>query len=268
MPNYGYLVVEGPHDIEFIYRVLKPLGFAKVEQFDELDDFMKLLVPREYPHKGNLLKRVPSPTFLRNPLIDIAILSATGDSNLVKALDETRELINLRSQFDKFSSIGIILDSDLEKTAAERYFALRKLMQDMKFDLPDSPAAFTNGRPKFGAFVIPDNQNPGNLEDLLLECAQQTYPDLIATAVAHVEAAKSCKSLKKDGENLSKASQYNKAVVGSIANVLRPGKSVQVSIHDNKWLAPQNLSLDRIKAFQDFLVRLFELSISHSHPSE
>jgi hypothetical protein len=26
MPKYGYLVVEGPHDIELVYRLLSPFG--------------------------------------------------------------------------------------------------------------------------------------------------------------------------------------------------------------------------------------------------
>jgi hypothetical protein len=34
MPKYGYLVVEGPHDIELVYRLLSPFGFERV-QFEE-----------------------------------------------------------------------------------------------------------------------------------------------------------------------------------------------------------------------------------------
>ena len=37
MPKYGYLVVEGPHDIEFVYRILSPLGFKRVRLESELE---------------------------------------------------------------------------------------------------------------------------------------------------------------------------------------------------------------------------------------
>jgi hypothetical protein len=45
-----------------------------------------------------------------------------------------------------------------------------------------------------------------------------------------------------------------KAIVGAVANVLRPGKSVQVSLQDNRWLRdPRALALPQVARFQAFV---------------
>ena len=31
MRKYGYLIVEGPHDVEFVYRLLSPFGLERVQ---------------------------------------------------------------------------------------------------------------------------------------------------------------------------------------------------------------------------------------------
>ena len=46
MPKYGYLVVEGPHDVEFVYRLLSPFGMSRVRLEKDLDPFFSPLIPR------------------------------------------------------------------------------------------------------------------------------------------------------------------------------------------------------------------------------
>jgi hypothetical protein len=45
-----------------------------------------------------------------------------------------------------------------------------------------------------------------------------------------------------------------------MTSILRPGKAVQTSIQDNRWLRNQALAIPRIAAVQTFLTELFELS--------
>jgi hypothetical protein len=126
--------------------------------------------------------------------------------------------------------------------------------------LPDDPGQISLGPPRLGAYVLPDNLNPGTLEDLLLECAQQAYPNLLQSATAHADAVPSDATLtNEDRQEFNKPSGRNKAIVGAIASVLRPSRAVQVSIQDNRWLRGDTLKLVRIKAVQDFLAGLFEL---------
>jgi len=66
MRKYGYLVVEGPHDVELTYRLLSSFGMSRVHLEKDLDRFLSPLIPREYPPGGDLQKRMPIPLFLQS----------------------------------------------------------------------------------------------------------------------------------------------------------------------------------------------------------
>jgi hypothetical protein len=259
MPKFGYLVVEGPHDMEFAYRLLSPLGFSRIRMERDLDEFLRPLIPRSYPPDGDLQKRMPIPLFLRSTTHVIAVHSAIGDSRLVETVDETRETLDLAGRFSELTGVGIMLDSDRHVPVEQRYEAIREAMLSKGFSLPVTPGSISGNTPRLGVFVLPDNQSTGNLEDLLLECATLQYPDLLPTARAHVDAAKACDGIRGDGEDLSKLAYYNKAIVGTIASVLRPGKAVQTSIQDNRWFQDDALSVEKVRAVQQFLEMLFEI---------
>ena len=257
MPKYGYLVVEGPQDVEFVYRLLRPFGLKRIQWEDRLDSYMWPLVPRSFPHGGDLQKRVPVPLFLQSPSHAIAVHSAVGDSRLVETFEESQIAIN----FNLMTGVGIILDTDHEIPAINRYNSIKAEMQAKGFVLPGAPGEVIAGPPRLGAYVLPDNHSVGNLEDLLIECAQAAYPNLLSSARSHVDAARNDATLEKGvGNNLTKTPIYNKALVGAIASVLRPGRAIQNSIQDNKWFRDGNLNIVRVKAVQDFLVNLLELS--------
>jgi hypothetical protein len=256
MPKYGYLVVEGPHDVEFAYRLLSPFGLSRVQFEKDLDGFFKPLIPTTFPHGGDLQKRVPVPLFLQSETHVIALHSAIGDSRLVATVEENANLIALQS----LTGVGILLDTDKEIPAADRYAAIQAVMSRKGFTLPANAGEIAAGTPKLGAFVLPDNASTGNLEDLLLECGQSAYPELVQSATSHVNVALSlAQKLKNDGEDLAKTPFRNKAIVGAVASVLRPGKAVQTSIQDNQWLKGDRLQLGKVKAVQDFLKSLFDL---------
>jgi len=258
MPKYGYLVVEGPHDVEFVYRLLRPFQLERIKMVDDVDDLFRDLVPSSFPHEGDLQKRVPVPLFLRSTSHIIAVHSAGGDSRLAATIEET---MSLRLKPEVLTGIGILLDSDKEIPASERYRGIRTSMETIRFRLPEQSGEIAPGNPKLGAFVLPDNSSIGNLEDLLLECAVSAYPELLESARKHVDVAVAqAGRLAKDGEDLSKTPYRNKAIVGAIASVLRPGKAIQNSIQDNQWLKGERLQFGRIKAVQNFLADLFELT--------
>ena len=82
----------------------------------------------------------------------------------------------------------------------------------------------------------------------------------LLTATAHVDAASQDSSLMaEDLKELQKAAGDNKAIIGSIATILRPGRAVQASLQDNRWLSDATLMLPRVRAVQEFLVDLLEL---------
>ena len=256
MPKYGYIVVEGPHDIEFVYRLLSPFRVGRVRLEADLDPFFRPLIPRNYPPDGDLQKRMTTPLFLQSDTHAIAIHSAVGDTRLVQTVEENAALIDMA----QVTGIGIILDSDKQIPAADRYTTLKRAMQAKGFPFPAAPGDVAQGKPKLGAFVLPDNASVGTLEDILIECAQQVYPNLLQSAIGHVNLVPGDATLVPDDvEDFKKPAGRNKAIVGTIASVLRPGKAVQVSVQDNRWLRDGTLTISRVKAVQDFLVSLLEL---------
>lgn len=256
MPKYGYLVVEGPHDIEFLYRLLRPHGLRRVRFEADLDPYFGRLIPRTYPHDGDLQKRSPIPLFLQSATHAIAIHSVVGDSQLIRFIRENGAAIDV----DRLTGIGILLDADSTTPPVDRYEAIRDDLRALGYPSPDFAGRVSAGPRHLGAYVLPDNQSRGTLEDVLLDCAGHIYPTLLASATAHVDAAAEDAILDADDRrDLQKPSGRNKAIIGSMASILKPGKAVQVSIQDNRWLTGPALALPRVRAISAFLEELLEL---------
>jgi hypothetical protein len=56
-----------------------------------------------------------------------------------------------------------------------------------------------------------------------------------------------------DLKELNKAAGKNKALISSISSILRPGKALQVSIQDNRWIDEKTMVLDSIKLVKNFI---------------
>jgi hypothetical protein len=256
MPKYGYLVVEGPHDIELVYRLLSPFGFERVQFEARLDPFLNPLIPRSYPPDGDLLKRMPVPLFLQSATHAVAVHSAIGDSRLIQTVEENAVLLDRAT----ITGIGVLLDSDSALAPNDRYRVIREGLRGKGYTLPDSAGDVNVGPPRLGCFVLPDNLTSGTLENVLLTCAQHVYPALLASATTHIDAAFTDTNLSTDDlRELRRPAGRNKAIIGSIASVLRPGRAVQVSLQDNRWLREETLTLQGVQAIQRFLMSLLDL---------
>ena len=180
--------------------------------------------------------------FLQSETHVIAIHDAVGDSRLVETIEETTALLGL----DCFTGIGILFDSDKAIPADQRYADIRESLKNtMHFDLADKPGALSLGKPNIGVYILPDNHNPGTLEDLLIKSAEITYPKLLVAANHFVIASKNAGIDVKELKDFNKPAGENKAIVGAMANILKPGKSIQVSIQDNKWLKEDALQFKK-----------------------
>lgn len=255
MRKLGYLVVEGPHDVEFVCRLLKDLAsLTRVAQQAQLESQLMPLIPRKFPHEGDLLKRVPVPAFLQNEDLAIAIHAAGGDSRIAESFQDTFRQVGP----GEFSAVGAILDSDSKETPEDRHSHLLDLLVDAPVTFPPQPGVVHTGSPRCGIYVLPDNKSLGTLEDLLLECSTAAYPEYLRLAKEFIAAAMPhCpRSVFKD---LHLPAGQKKALIGAIATLLRPGKAVQVSIQDNEWLGAESMKLDRLRQIAAFLGTLFDL---------
>lgn len=260
MPVYGYVVVEGPHDVEVVGRLLKPFGLKRVQLLQKLDPFWRPLVPTKFPHKDDLLARVPVPVFFQGPTHSIAVHGAGGDKRLVPTVQETREFLDMSAA--ALTGIGILLDADSQESPADRFARKASELASLALPAPPAPGVLTDTSPRYGIFVIPDNIGAGTVDDLLLDCASGAYPSLLAAArtlVGGIDPDAPAFS-GSDMDDFKKPAGRRKATVGAIASILRPGKAVQTSIQDNRWLEGATLARTSLVPLRRFLHDLLNLS--------
>jgi len=252
-----YFVVEGPHDVELIGRVLKPEGFKRVLQLQDVDPFWLPLVPREFPVRGDLAKRVPVPVFFARDDVKVAISTSEGgnDERLITTLQDSLDVLR-RERDAALSAVGVLLDAD-DRPPSER---LKKVAQGMaRCGLTEPPLDGTvlQSSPRAGVFALPDNRREGTLEDLLVVCGQARYPELHAAAEAFVRSVdlrwEEFAAAKDDLKFIKRPAGPKKARLGAMASVLRPGKAIQMSIQDNRWLEPASLTLPELAPVVSFI---------------
>ncbi len=263
--SYGYVAVEGPHDVEFVGRLLKLRGLSRVRLVEQLEELWRPLTARSFPPEGDLLKRVPIPTFFQNNDHSIAVESVIGDSRLGETI---RDYLDVKPElFLGLTGIGLVLDADDATPPLHRFQSLRtSLVQETHLQWPERPGHVSASTPCCGIYVLPDNHSPGTIEDIFVECAELVYPELLQAARNYVSLAETVVSQlpREESRDFFKPAGRQKARVNTNSSVLRPGKAVQVSIQDNRWIGQLTENLPRIRAMMNFLDELLQLS---PHPS-
>jgi hypothetical protein len=158
--NYGYVVVEGPHDVEFVGRLLKLQGLRRITRLSDLDAFWAPILPRSWPIQDDLARRVPVPVFFRSATHSVAVHSAIGDSRIAAAVQETLTVIG---DANRFVGIGAILDADSEDDPTQRFERVREGLNRFLPALPSRAGEVSGTEPRTGAFVVPDNAASGTL---------------------------------------------------------------------------------------------------------
>ncbi len=265
--KFGLLIVEGPHDVAFVDRLLRPFGLKQVQEHPRLAKEWDRLIPTKFPYNGSLVAPVPIPQFFQSVSHSIAVQQATGDSQLVSRLEGS--FTQFTSDLQPLTGLGLLLDSD-QQQPQDRLTAIRKQLQG--FELPEFPAqpgeVSNKSTPRTGSFVLPDNQSRGRLEDLLLEVAEHKYPLLLNEADQFVRKIydqvtsteqPTHQLTTEDLADFNKPAGRDKAILGAMASILKPGKAIQNSLRDNRWLEGAALAQPRIRQLMEFLSQLFEL---------
>jgi hypothetical protein len=105
--------------------------------------------------------------------------------------------------------------------------------------------------------LVPDNEAPGTLEDLLLEAGALAYPELQRAATDYVQGIDHVQGLStQDLAGFGKPAGRKKATIAAMAGILKPGKAIQVSIQDNDWLNAASIQLPKIKEANRFIQEL------------
>jgi hypothetical protein len=193
----SYIAVEGQHDAAFIGRLLKDAGFRIVVQKKDLDPAYTRLVPTDFPYEDDLLRRVPVPFFYQKVDHAVALHPAGGESELA-----SRAVIAVPQISGVVESIGFVLDADNKGAPAERLARLSASIADRSrepgFALSSTLGTIQTGPPRCGVFIMPNNADPGTLEDLLLDCAGVQFGGLLVQAGSYVQGIDRTKLSRDD----------------------------------------------------------------------
>jgi hypothetical protein len=251
----AYIATEGPHDVAFLAELLRPWGVRRLTWLKEVDAFWDPLIPKTFPHNGDLLARVPVPTFFNGNDRMVALDSASGIDNLARRVEENLSVLNANAP----PAIAVILDADSKESAADRFQGLAVKLRKLGLLIPDQAGAISRQDPRCGIFVLPDNASAGTLETLLEECASENYSRLWQRSKAYVGGVDPMELSTEDLKDFQKPAGRQKAIISAMAAILRPGKAIQVSLQDNQWIRGRALVLPRIHAIRGFLAELLQL---------
>ena len=258
MVRYCYIVVEGPQDVEFLIGLLKFYDLKRVIHLSSLDQFWEKLIPKGYPVDDDLTKRVPVPSFVQNEQLSIALHSSIGITRIAQTIEESLRFIQPSQLF----SVGIFADADYSETPQERFNKLIACLSSLDLSnlrMPPLLGEVTRYSPRCGIFIAPNNREQRTLEDILLECARINYPDLLNLSQTYIGSIDRNQLTKNDLKDIEKPAGEKKAIISSISSILRPGKALQVSLQDNRWLDKQTLELESIKLIKNFLEQIIGL---------
>jgi hypothetical protein len=249
-PRYVIIGVEGPTDQAVIGRILKLLGFKRLEGRDSsrlLDPFWEPFRPK-YPRTGDLYKRLDMPSIFTSSKYSVAVYGGEG-SNLASNLSAIIE--NNESFRTDLNAIGIIADADrLEPTDVSI-----KYHGELKALFPNFPKVagqIIEGPPRLGIFVVPDNVSRGVIEHLVIECGRAVYAPHMQRAHTFVNAFDEAARKKAKWAPFDE----QKALVATVVSVLKPGKTNTVSLADNDWIGEETRDLPLLSALIGFCRRL------------
>lgn len=249
--KYGILVVEGPTDQAVVRRALQLLGLKSFGgQVQRLDSFWNQakIIPTYPPRSGNLYERLPMPSILSDATCSVAIYEAGGSSRLVPQI---RELLDNHDLHKKLDLFGVIADAD-DKPAVDVASRYQREFQDLFPAFPPHPGHVVAGPPALGAFVFPDNVQQGVVEHLVLECGEAVYSTHLQRARRYVGEF----SLQERQQAGWAPFDEQKAIIASVASLLKPGKTNVASIADNLWVSEQTRGSAMLIKLLDFLNRL------------
>lgn len=258
--RYALIGVEGNHDQAFLCRILqKLLGFNKFDNVQsDLDTFWRKFVPVYPPKSGRLYMRLDMPSILHTDDVSVAIYAGEG-SKLITNLSAKLSDID----HSALLAFGIVADADKHSPdkVAESYHASFK---EFFSAFPNKPGVITESSPRLGLYVLPDNSNQGVLDTLLCNCGRAAYPVFMQRAESYIDQFSS-DEIRDIGW---KPFDREKAIVATVASVLKPGKTNTVSITDNNWICSETVAgipeLNNIVSFLKDLLSINDFSANNS----
>lgn len=249
--KYVLLVTEGHHDQAAIGQLLRLYDFVRFRGESNLLDPFWAGFKRDYPKNGNLYTRMDMPSIFTSSTHSVAIYVGGGS-------ELTRNLTGTLKAYPQYAhdihSFGLIVDADREqpKQIAKTY---ADNLRQFYPTISDAPGVISEGTPRTGIYVLPDNKQSGVLDTILVNCASVVYPD-------HKDGAEQfLNGLKPTHVSHWQPFDHQKAVVASIVSVLKPGMTNTSSIAQDRWFCEQTVNdVAEVATLKQFIENLLELT--------
>jgi hypothetical protein len=101
-------------------------------------------------------------------MLDIVdLLEVKGKDNFKNEIP----LLTRTTGFNDLEAVAIIRDADDSYKSA--FESVKSVLKKNSLQAPERPGEFSQGNPKVGVFIMPDNKNSGMLENLCLETVKE-----------------------------------------------------------------------------------------------
>lgn len=262
MTSFFYIVTEGVHDVAFVGKLLSVVhGANRIRKLEDLDDALRGWVKSSFAWpkfigKHHDIERlaVPAPVFYRLPAgMLVALRNAQGISEIGTTLSIDFEAFTRVSCSP--GAVGVVLDSD-DEPVNRRFEKVKATLESVNLVAPAALGDVSDGSPRVGVFALPEPGVVGTLEDVLLSLGDVAYPEL--TALAR-EYASQCRRMTdgdpagRDWREIRKPSGEKKATISAVTAVLKPGRSMQVSLDDNRWVGEETTGAPCLRPCLAFL---------------
>ncbi|HEY4117633.1 MAG TPA: DUF3226 domain-containing protein [Byssovorax sp.] len=256
MTGWTYVVTEGVHDVAFLAKLIGRRAFRSVGQKASLPEAaQRWLDGFKWPLKDDIARlAVPAPLFYeRSHESHIVVISnAVGLGGIEKRL--VTDLEGMSKEGIELAAVAIVRDTD-DSDAAVILDSLRQTLRSAGLPVPQAPDIVAHGPPRAGIFAMPDGASNGTLENLLLSAGANVYSELHADAVNYVAVATPhlAKLDGKEREDFSKPAGPMKATLAAMTAMLKPGKAIQTSITDHRWVSDETTGLAEFQPLIAFL---------------
>ncbi len=247
------ILCEGPHDVAFLYKILR-LGLSakdiqdkKITQFDSTlsNYFIKTLKNYRY-EEGNLYgkPKMPIPLELTkdDETTQIFIYGLGGDyqiQNWKNTIQAYQDLISSEHENKKYEiSLALFFDADKEgvehrlKTTQE-YF--RELLPELdQITLTENTLA-TSSYKKIGLNIFADTNGTGNLESILIPLMSKGNEDIFNNAANYFETNFDKKRVKKNN------AKKEKSMIGIAGNLQHSGVANNSIIQQSDYITKEKI---------------------------
>lgn len=253
MRRQVYVITEGVHDVAYLSRLLgKCFALRQAEALSDLSPVFRHWIESscKWPHRDRIDRSsVPAPEIYVKNDLEVALTNAEGIDRIRTKLKVDLEYFARTGA--SLDALGVILDADDADPMARK----QEMVAGLNAELEEAALL---PQPRTDVFVLPDDRSSGTLEDVLIPVGTRLYPALFASAATHIQLVQNGLHdlLSSERKAFARPSGPRKALLSAVAAVLKPGKAIQATLKDHRWVSQDTLAAPELAPTIAFLQRL------------